>query len=148
MLLDLWPARRDHRQMEANSNRPVAVVTGAGRGIGRAVAHALASRNFNIAVVDIAAPSDAEAMSTMASLAEPGLKAGYFQADIADVSAHAQLTQRLIADFGRIDCLVNNAGVQAQSRSRDFFDATPEEYDAVMSVNLRGTLFLTQQISR
>jgi NAD(P)-dependent dehydrogenase (short-subunit alcohol dehydrogenase family) len=113
--------------------RPVAIITGGARGIGLATAKVLAAHGFDLAVVDL----EANAVPGVLSL----------RCDIADVASHADLVARVADRFGRIDCLVNNAGIGAPVRG-DFLDLTPENFDRVLSVNLRGTVFLTQAVAR
>ena len=90
-------------------SRPVALVTGARRGLGRAAAVALARRGFDL-VLNERSPAD----DLGESLAAAGGKAVY--GDIADLAGHAALLDESWAAFGRVDCLVNNAGVSVLSR--------------------------------
>jgi NAD(P)-dependent dehydrogenase (short-subunit alcohol dehydrogenase family) len=68
--------------------------------------------------------------------------------DIADVPAQADLVDRIFAAFGQLDCLVNNAGILVRSRALDLLEVTPDTFDRVMGVNLRGTFFLTQNVAK
>jgi NAD(P)-dependent dehydrogenase (short-subunit alcohol dehydrogenase family) len=126
------------------SARPVAIVTGAGRGIGRAVAAALATKGFDLCVADINADSTEKLCTELASI---GVSAIACNADIADLASHSQLVEQTADTFGRIDCLVNNAGIGAPVRG-DVLDLAPENFDRVLSVNLRGTVFLSQAVAR
>jgi 3-oxoacyl-[acyl-carrier protein] reductase len=125
--------------------RPVALVTGANRGIGRGIALALAARNFDVVVNDLARTDDTAV--TLAEVERLGARAAFAGADIADTSAHAQLVESAFAAFGRLDCLVNNAGVQVKVRG-DMLDVTEESFDRLVRINLRGTFFLTQAVAR
>ena len=69
------------------------------------------------------------------------------QGDLADLATHAPTLERIVQRFGRIDCLVNNAGIASPVRG-DLLELTPENYDRVLAVNLRGTLFFTQAVAR
>ncbi|MCK1708330.1 MULTISPECIES: 3-ketoacyl-ACP reductase [unclassified Bradyrhizobium] len=124
-------------------SRPVAIVTGACQGIGRAIAEALAERSFDLAVTDLAPQAEGEAL--LKDLARRGCRALYQSGDIADLATHAPLVERALAEFGHIDCLVNNAGMGAVVRG-DLLDLAPENFDRIMAVNLRGTVFLTQAV--
>lgn len=119
--------------------RPVAIVTGGARGIGRGCAEALAEAGFDVAVTDL---------SEEKPLAMPaGGTARFYQADMAKVADHAALTERIAADFGRIDCLVSNAGRGAVVRG-DPLDLKPENFDLLMGVNLKSGIFFTQAVAK
>ena len=112
--------------------RGTALVTGAGSGIGQATAFALAAHGFDIVMASLEpAP---------ASLPD---RARYVQVDIADLTANAELLETA----GPLTCLVNCAGVTSLVRG-DVLELTPESFDRVMSVNLRGTFFLSQAVAR
>lgn len=125
--------------------RPVALVTGCQRGIGRAIAVALADAGFDIAAND---REPSELLSETLRLVEAkGARAAAFPADIADLAAHEGLLERASADFGRLDCLVNNAGVSVLARG-DLLEVSPESWDRCLSVNTRGPFFLSQRFAR
>ncbi len=117
----------------------VAIVTGAGRGIGRAIADALVQAGFIVARVSL------EAEPEPGSIA-PGTGAWY-SCDVADLAGHAGLIARIADDLGEPDCLVNNAGVTSLQRG-DLLDLSPESYDRTLAVNLRAGFFLTQAFAR
>ncbi len=125
------------------SARPVALVTGAARGIGAAIAGQLARRGFDIVALDRADESAAGALR--ADLAAAGADHRFVQADLADVEAHTATAATAHAAFGRIDCLVNNAGIAPPVRG-DPLALAVEQFDRVLGVNLRGTVFFTQAI--
>jgi 3-oxoacyl-[acyl-carrier protein] reductase len=127
------------------ASRPVALVTGARRGIGRACAEALARIGFNIAASDLVV--DAAANEAEAAIRSHGAETAFFEHDIAAVDSHAGLLSAVIRSFGRLDCLINNAGRGAVLRG-DLLDLLPQNFDAVLNVNLRGSLFLTQAAAR
>jgi 3-oxoacyl-[acyl-carrier protein] reductase len=126
-------------------SRPVAVVTGARRGLGRAISLALADAGFNLIVNDII--EDAQSEEVLACLAKKGATAHFIRHDIGEVAGHAAFVAKAAALFGRIDCLVNNAGVQVPRRI-SLLEIEPDEFDGVIDVNLRGTFFLTQHFAR
>lgn len=125
------------------ATRPVALITGGHRGIGLGIATALAGSGFDIAVIDIAASK--EGQEAIGVLRSHGAEAIYVQGDISDVAAHQSAVDEVTARFSRIDCLVNNAGIASPVRG-DFLDLKPENFDRVVAVNLRGTVFMTQAV--
>ncbi|MBB3977491.1 NAD(P)-dependent dehydrogenase (short-subunit alcohol dehydrogenase family) [Rhizobium azooxidifex] len=124
--------------------RPLAIVTGGRRGIGFGIARALAADGFDIAITGIGA-SDEGTDTVLAELGKAGAKAVYFQADLAAVEVHRDTVEAIVDAFGRIDCLVNNAGIASVVRG-DFLDLEPENFDAIVATNLRGTVFFTQAV--
>jgi NAD(P)-dependent dehydrogenase (short-subunit alcohol dehydrogenase family) len=122
-----------------SGGKRVALVTGAARGIGFATARALARDGFDVAVADIDLAVAQQAAATIGAMA--------VACDIADLESHSGALASVIARFGRIDCLVNNAGIGAPVRG-DLLDLVPDNFDRVMGVNLRGTVFLTQAVAR
>lgn len=130
----------------AQGNRPVAVVTGGRRGIGRGIALALARTGKDVVVLDLA--RDADADSTLDAIAALGARAKFVQADIADVGRADAVCDEVWNALGRVDVLVNNAGVQVSDRGIDALHTTPDSFDRLMQVNLRGTFFLTQSFAR
>lgn len=128
-----------------NLSRPVAIVTGAARGIGRACATALVREGFNVILND---RGDADAVTALNELAEELAPAAIsFAADIADLGSHAHLVECAYRQWQRFDCLVNNAGVGVMRRG-DLLDVTPESFDRCISVNTRAVFFLTQAAAR
>jgi len=123
----------------------VAFITGAGRGIGRGIALALAEKNFHIVVNDVQESVDLD--ETLALLAARGTQAKAAVGDVAAIAHHQALIETAWTAFGRIDCLVNNAGVSVATRG-DIFDVTSESFDRLMNINLRGPFFLTQACAR
>ena len=128
-----------------STERPVAVITGGLRGIGLGIAATLARAGYAIAITGIDAPDTAEA--TLADLRSHDGDVMYLFADIADVAGHAETVEAVLQRFGRIDCLVNNAGIGAVVRG-DFLELAPENFDRVMSTNLRGTVFFSQAVAK
>lgn len=128
--------------------RPVAVVTGGRQGIGQGIALALAGSGFDIVVVDQA--EEAAAQGTLAALQALGASTCFLQADIAHAEQAPQVADAACSAFGRVDVLVNNAGVQARPHELgvDVLDTTAESFDRVLGINLRGTFFLTQAFAR
>jgi len=125
--------------------RPVALITGARRGIGRAIGIALAKTGYDIAFTDIA---EDEAVVEAATLFEAnGAKARFFRHDVAAVASHPGLVAAVRAAFGRLDLFVSNAGIGAPVRG-DMLEITEESFDLVMGINLRGATFLSQEVAK
>jgi 3-oxoacyl-[acyl-carrier protein] reductase len=124
---------------------PRVFITGARRGIGQGIAFGFAEAGYDVVINDLVAES--EAQEALAGLRERGAKAAYLQGNIADVSALPALAEKAFGTFGGLECLVNNAGISVRKRG-DILEVTPESYDEVMGINLRGTFFLTQEIAR
>ena len=122
-----------------------ALVTGAGRGIGRAIALAMAESGFAVIVNDLSASQ--ELAETVALIEAQGGRAIAVPGDIGEIAGHARLVETAWNAFGGIDCLVNNAGISVAKRG-DMLEVTPESYDRLMGVNLRGPFFLTQAVAQ
>jgi NAD(P)-dependent dehydrogenase (short-subunit alcohol dehydrogenase family) len=132
------------------TDSPVALITGASRGIGRAIALALAAEGFDLAATARArrgATSPDRLAETGAAVAGRGRRWLPIEADIADLEGHAIAIDAIDRAFGRLDLFVSNAGV-APERRMDVLDTTPESYDRVMATNLRGAFFLAQRAAR
>jgi NAD(P)-dependent dehydrogenase (short-subunit alcohol dehydrogenase family) len=125
----------------------VAVITGAGRGIGAAVAELLAAQGLAVVVNDLGSALDGSGADPgpAAAVAERIRRAGgraiHDSGDVADHAVAGRLVQRARAEFGRLDVLVNVAGIL---RDRMIFNMTEQEWDAVIRVHLRGTFNTTR----
>ena len=128
-----------------SASRPVALVTGANRGIGRGIAWALADAGFDLALCDLAHDADTE--TTLAGLAARAARTVFHAGDVAALDGHGALLEAARSLSGRIDCLVNNAGVPAVRRG-DLLELRPEDFDRVLAVNLRAPFFLAQAVAR
>lgn len=124
----------------------VAIVTGGGTGIGRAVCHALAARGASAVVVTYSR-SAAEAEDVAAELREVGCRASAVRADVRDGDAVAAMIASTLADYGRIDILVNSAGATRLIPFKDLDAITDEDWDLVLDVNVRGTFTVTRAAS-
>lgn len=128
-----------------NDNARRALVTGAGRGIGRAIALALAGAGFSVVVNDLMDSDDLA--STVSEIERRGGHAKALPFDVSSIEDHRRVVDSAWEAFGGIECLVNNAGISVKARD-DLLKVTPESYDRLMSVNLRGPFFLTQEVAR
>jgi NAD(P)-dependent dehydrogenase (short-subunit alcohol dehydrogenase family) len=128
------------------TNNPVALVTGASRGIGRGVVLALAREGFDT-VVNYARNAGAadDVVREIRSLG--GVRAFPLGADISVRADRERLVAEAVGRFGRIDLLVNNAGVAPDVRA-DLLEASEESFDRLIDVNLKGPYFLTQLVAR
>ena len=122
-----------------------AVVTGARRGIGKAIALALADEGFDVGVADAVQSDELQAVAE--AISAKGRKAVALACDIARIEDHAGLFGRAAAALGPLTTLINNAGVSVINRG-DLLDVTAESYDRCLDVNTRGTFFLTQEFAR
>ena len=128
------------------NDKPVAVITGASRGIGRAVAIALAAEGYDIAA--IARSVDSEGMEHLESEVEKrGAQFFPVGMDISCTDCHKEAVSTILERYGRIDFLVNNAGVAPLQRN-DILDMTEESYERVLNINLKGPVFFAQKVAR
>lgn len=128
-----------------SESRRVALVTGGSRGIGLGIARELIANKFNVAINGLR--DVAEVNGVLADLRSAESQVIYVRGDVADLSQHARMLEEIERRFGRLDVLVNNAGV-APSQRADLLDASAESFDRLMSTNLRGPYFLTQAAAR
>jgi 3-oxoacyl-[acyl-carrier protein] reductase len=128
------------------NGKPVAVITGASRGIGRAITLSLASEGFDI--VAIARSLDGEGMETLGPEVEKS-NASFFPIglDISCTSCHKEVVSNILERYGRVDFLVNNAGVAPLQRN-DILELTEESYDRVLNINLKGPVFFALKIAK
>lgn len=122
----------------------MALVTGGRRGIGRGIVYALAVAGFDVAVADLDLDDDAE--ETLRGIDDRGARGLFVACDVADLDRHESVLQAVRGSLGPISCLVNNAGVSVARRG-DLLEATPESFDRLMRINLRGPFFLTQRVA-
>lgn len=117
----------------------IALVTGAGQGIGRAVAVRLAQEGAKLIVNDLR--DDNRAEQTLADVRAAGGDGCIVAGDVGAPQAGRELIEEAIRKMGSIDVLVNNAGVE---HNASFLDVTEEDYDRVLDINLKGAFFITQ----
>src|SRR6266568_4699715 len=121
----------------------VAIVTGAGRGIGRAIAIGYAREGAKV-VVNYSRSQEA-AEDAVSAIHTAGGEAIAVQANVASLPGHASLIARTLEEFGAIDILVNNAGIEF---NEPVLESRPETWEETMDVNLRGAYFLSCSVAR
>ncbi|MCA9266366.1 MAG: 3-ketoacyl-ACP reductase [Planctomycetales bacterium] len=131
-----------------NSQFPVAIVTGASRGIGRAIAERLASADHRV-LVNYCHRRDAadEVVAAITLATGDPHRARVAQADVGSAPDRHRLVEEAVNWAGRVDILVNNAGITSPGRL-DVLDATEENWDLVLGTNLKGPFFLTQLVAK
>jgi len=132
------------------SEKSVALITGASRGIGRGIALKLAESGYHI--VGAARKLEGEEgrsglLDLQPEIEKFGVEFFPYQMDVGDLDTHTEILDAIDDRFGRLDLLVNNAGVAPLVR-RDILDTTAESFDRVIGINLKGSLFLTQKVAR
>ncbi len=132
--------RRDLPRAERNSTRPVAIVTGAGRGIGRATAEALADKGYALVIAELR-PRLGRAAER--SFARSGCDALFVETNVADPDSVERCVGAAARRFGRIDCLVNNAGVLAVG---PLVSLAVREIDRILGVNLKGAILMARAV--
>ncbi len=123
------------------SDAPVALVTGGNRGIGLGITTALLEEGYAVAIL----ATREEPTELIADLRERG-EVIYVRGSVADLDDHDRYVRTAVERWGRLDLLVNNAGVAPSVRD-DLLVATPESFDRVLDINLRGPYFLTQRFA-
>jgi len=125
--------------------KPVALVTGGARGIGRGISRCLARDGFQLAICGVR--SEDAVLPVVEELHDIGVEVLYVRTDVADRDSREELLSRVRERFGRLDVLVNNAGIAPRER-KDVLDATEESFEEVLRTNLQGPYFLTQSVAR
>jgi 3-oxoacyl-[acyl-carrier protein] reductase len=126
-------------------NGKTAIITGSGRGIGRGIAVQLARAGWKIVVNDVNDPEPPQ--ETLALVKAEGSDGLVVMADITSPADRERLVEETLGSAGRIDLLVNNAGIGPRQRL-DILEISPESMDEVLNVNLIGPFFLTQLVAR
>ena len=130
---------------EGKTRRPVALITGGSRGIGLAAARLLGNEGWNLAINGV---REAEQVTdVIEDLKQTGAEVAYCQGDVGSKEGRNSLLEAANRAFGRINLLVNNAGVAPKERL-DVLDATEESFERLMRINLQGPYFLTQAVAR
>ncbi len=119
----------------------VALITGAGRGIGKSIAITFAQHGANLALTDLVISDETKAFENQ--LMEMGVKAKFYAADASKYEQSQEVVKNIADDFGRIDILVNNAGI---TRDTLLMRMTEEQWDLVLTVNLKSVFNLTKAV--
>lgn len=122
--------------------KKTALITGGSRGIGLGIAKSLARAGFDLAINGVRQEEDA--MASLEALRSLGAEVLYCQGDVGDKAARTAILDKIKARFGRLNILVNNAGVAPKER-KDILEATEESFDYVIRTNLTSAYFLSQQ---
>ncbi|WP_213975602.1 3-ketoacyl-ACP reductase [Tepidanaerobacter acetatoxydans] len=122
-----------------------AIVTGGGRGIGFAISHQMGKDGYDVVLMG-RSPEDVY-KSNLDILSKEGINYLYIQGGIENACDRQKCVDETIAKFGRIDVLINNAGV-APAERRDLLEMTEESFDHVVGINTKGTMFMTQLVAR
>ncbi len=128
--------------MEQRFREKIAIVTGAGQGIGRGVALRLGREGARVVVAEYNSDT---AAAVAGEIEAEGGEALAYRVDISDVAAVRRMVDDVVAGFGRIDILVNNAGVV---QTKPMLDLTEADWDRVIDVNMRGTFFCLQTVAQ
>jgi NAD(P)-dependent dehydrogenase (short-subunit alcohol dehydrogenase family) len=128
-----------------DNEKRVALVTGGSRGIGRGIAEALADSAFDLVINGVR--DESQIGDVMDALRERGVEVHYCRGDVSSAVDRQAIIDFVRTKFGRLDVLVNNAGVAPNVRA-DILDATEESFDRVLGINLKGPYFLTQLAAR
>ncbi len=125
--------------------KKTAIITGASRGIGYAIAKKLGQEGCNVVI--LATGAQEKYKDALDALTALGIDWHYVQGSVDDADSRAHLVSEAVARFGRIDILVNNAGVAPLVRN-DLLEMTEESFDRVVGINTKGTLFLSQLVAK
>jgi 3-oxoacyl-[acyl-carrier protein] reductase len=121
--------------------KKVALITGGSRGIGLGIAKSLAQAGFDLAINGVRNEEDVQ--SALEDLRQLGAEVLYCQGDVGKESSRKAIMDKMRSHFGRLNVLVNNAGVAPKER-KDILEATEESFDYVLSTNLKSSYFLSQ----
>lgn len=122
----------------------VAFITGGSRGIGYGIALTLAKEGFDLAINGMR--PEETVSEALANLKQQGVDVIYCQGDIASTEARQQMLSKIKSYYGRLNVLVNNAGVAPKER-KDILEASEESFEHIIKTNLQGPYFLTQQVA-
>ena len=122
----------------------VAIITGSGSGIGRAIALGVSQAGANVVVTELPGKTDA-AIETADLVRKEGKEAISVELDVREINSVNLMVEKVIESFGRVDILVNNAGIIIRKKAIEILE---KDWDCVMDVNLKGLFFTTQSVAR
>ncbi|MGF7137776.1 SDR family NAD(P)-dependent oxidoreductase [Roseimarinus sediminis] len=122
--------------------KKVAIISGSGKGIGKSLARAFALKKYHVVIAEIDQESGRE---TMDELLEAGESARFIKTDVSKVSDIESMVAKTIEQFGRIDVLINNAGL---SEFTNIFEINEEQWDRVLNTNLKSVFFASREVAR
>lgn len=125
--------------------KKTAIITGGGRGIGYAIARQLGMDGYNVVIMGRSPREDYR--ENLDLLGKDGIEYLYVQGGIENADDRQRCVKETVERFGRIDVLVNNAGVAPKVRS-DLLDMTEESFDRIIGINTKGTMFMTQIVAK
>lgn len=135
----------DYKRGRRDNMAKTVIVTGGSRGIGFGCALQFAKKGWNVAILDVNAQTDYQ--DNLDQLQTAGAEYLYIQGDIRQAADREHIVQETVRRFGKIDALINAAGVAPKVRT-DVMDMTEESFDYVVGTNLKGTCFMTQAAAR
>lgn len=125
-------------------NEKVAIITGAGQGLGKAYAKRLVQEGIKVVIADI---NGEKAESTAAEINAEGFEALAIKVDISDESSTQNMVEKVIEKWGRVDILINNAAYFSTIKMKPFEEISAEEWDFAMAVNLKGTFLCCKAVT-
>src|SRR5688500_12384887 len=125
--------------------KEVALITGGSRGIGFGIAVQLAKAGYDLVINGVRPESAVK--DALIQLRELGAEVMYCAADVSSAGSRSEMLETVNARFGRLDVLVNNAGIAPKER-KDILEATEQSFDELINTNLKGPYFLTQAVAR
>ena len=121
----------------------VVIITGGGQGIGRAYAHHFAAQG----AIPVIAEYNADAGANVAKeIEETGGKALFIETDVADINSANAMAEAALSEFGRIDCLINNAAIFSQITMAPFWELPIEEWERAVQVNVNGPFYCSRAV--
>ena len=124
-------------------NGKTAIITGAGRGIGKAIAQVFAEQGANLALTDIVIPEEAETFAE--ELKKLGIRAKFYKSDVSNFEDCQSTVDNILKDFETVDILVNNAGI---TRDTLLMRMSEEQWDSVINVNLKSAFNMTKAVQK